>query len=209
MVCCRERLRLIAAAFVIWAIACVGAMAQPPLTITTSGYYLTVVDADGIPQLVKITTVVDLTGGDGTPAPPIDDSNLDIELVKQVKQWSLAIEDPQSAQAIAWVYLQLADALDDDLLDTTSIWLATKTATDSAIGVVEGSKDWKPFRDQLSDVITIGRQRGTMQSKAAIGRMMRSVQKGLEQAADGSNALTMAQTAAITAKTNEAIDAAK
>lgn len=182
---------------------------QPPLTITPSGYYITQLNADGTPSLVQITAVIDLTGGSDVPGPPTGNPKVDAELVKQVQLLAEKVSDPQSAQAIAWVYLQVHDALGSDLLNPTSVWIALKQATDSAIEVVGGSADWTGFRNALSDKITVSRQRGTMQSPEAIALMLRSVQHGLELSADGSEALTMAQTAAISVKTNEAIDAAK
>lgn len=181
---------------------------QPPLTITPSGYYITQLDADGVPSMVQITTVIDLTGGVDVPGPP-SNPKVDADLVRQVQRLAGKVDDPQSAQAIAWVYLQIHDALSDGLLNASTVWVAMKQATDSALGVVATGKDWEGFRDELSDVITVARQRGTMQTSGEIALMLRSVQHGLELSADGSDALTMAQTAAITAKTNEAIDAAK
>ena len=206
MVCPRQRLRLVFAAWVLLLAGAVGAIAQPPLTITPSGYYLTFVDADGVPSLVQITTVIDLTGGN--PSPDTPDGPIDAEFAKQVKEWSDDVDDPQTAQAIAWVYLHVGDALDADQVDATSVWLALKQATDAAIKIVDGG-DWSAFREKLSSVITESRQRGTLQTSKEIRRMLASAQHGLELSADGSDALTMAQTAAITAKTNEAIDAAK
>ena len=44
----------------------------PPLTITDSGYWVTVVDDNGTPSLVRITTVIDLRSGEA-PTPPKDD----------------------------------------------------------------------------------------------------------------------------------------
>jgi len=181
---------------------------QPPLTITPAGYFITQIDAHGAPQHVQITTIIDMTGGTDTPVPPAD-GKYDVELVRQVQELAGQVDDPLSAQAIAWVYLQIAGALDDNVVNATSVWIAMKQATDSAITIVESGKDWSTFRDDLSDIITLARQRGTMQDALSIGRMLRSVQHGLELSAHGSDALTMQQTAAITAKTNEAIDAAK
>ena len=47
------------------------AVASPPLTITESGYYVTTVDASGIPTLEKINSVTDLRTG--TPPPVVPD----------------------------------------------------------------------------------------------------------------------------------------
>lgn len=202
----RLKLRLIASVVVLLLIGCAGAFAQPPLTITSSGYYITVVGADGVPQLVKITTVIDMTGGDSTPAPPGVDE-IDSALAQQVKDWANTAADPQAAQGIAAVYSHIRGAVDDGLLDPVTVWPAFKNATDSAIVVVDGGKKWDEFRTKLSAVVTEGRQRGTLQTPASVSRMARSVQHGLELAADGSDALPLDKLTAIAAKTNEAIDA--
>lgn len=180
------------------------AHSQPPLTITSSGYYLTEVDSNGVPSLVQITTVIDMTGGD-SPTPP-DEGEVDAAIVKQVRKWADAVDDPQSAQAIAAVYSHVRGAVDEAILDSTTVWPALKDSTDSAIELVEGVKSWKPFRDELSAVVTEGRQRGTLQSPSAISRMARSVQHGLELSADGSDALPLDVLTKVAAKTNEAID---
>jgi len=205
MGCLRTRLRIASAAVVLSLIACVGSLAQPPLTITSSGYYLTQLDANGVPSLVQITTVIDMTGGTDTPTPP-DQGDVDPALVKDIKAWADATEEPQAAQAIAAVYSHVRGAVDDGTLDPVTVWPALKDATDSAIMVVDGAAAWSDFREKLSAVVTEGRQRGTLQSPAAISRMARSVQQGLELSADGSDALSLDDLVVIAAKTNEAID---
>jgi hypothetical protein len=185
------------------------AMGQPPLTITSSGYYITEINADGVPKLVKITVVVDLTGGNAPAPNPPDVADIDTAVVKQVKEWSETVNDPQGAQAIAAVYSHIKGAVDDTLLDVVSVWPALKDATDNAITIVDSTEKWKTFRDQLSALVTEGRQRGTLQNKKAVSVFLRSVQQGLELSADGSNALSLDTLTAIATKTNEAIDANK
>jgi hypothetical protein len=196
-------------------LACVllagSALAQPPLTITSSGYFLTVLDDDGTPSFVRLESITDLTSGQPpteTPIPPTtpDGPDLDPVLVKDVQAWAESIGDPLTAQAIAAVYAHLRGATEDELVSTSAIWSTLKTATDSAVGIVAG-KDWKPFRDKLSDLVTEGNQRGSLSSKADILRFMLSVQQGLELSADGSIALSMDKLVMIAKKTNEAIDA--
>lgn len=184
------------------------ANAQPPLTITDAGYFITVVGDDGVPRLVQITTIVDLRGGGDTPSPPDKKPDVDAELVKQVKSWAGSVEDPQTAQAIAAVYSHVRGAVADGKLATAGSWDVLKQATDCAIAVVGSDADWQPFRDELSAVITEGKQRGTLSGKPEIVRLLRSVQAGLELSADGSDALALDKLAEIARKTNEAIDGA-
>lgn len=207
--CCRSKLRVFAAAVVLVALWCLGAVAQPPLTITQSGYYLTQLDADGVPTLVQITTVVDLTGGSTPDAPEPPAPDVDAKIVKQVQGWAGTVSNPQGAQAIAAVYSHVRGAVEDGLLDETSVWVALKAATDYAINATEGGDSWDNFREHLSALVTEGRQRGTLQSSDEIARMMRSAQQGLELSADGSEAISLDLLVKIAAKTNEAIDASK
>ncbi len=89
------------------------AQSDSPLTITASGYYLTTIGSDGIPSYVQLQTVIDLRGN----APPKpEQSPVDLDLANHVKEWSLAVSDPQSAQAMASVYSHIRGALDDGTL---------------------------------------------------------------------------------------------
>lgn len=191
---------------------CATASASPPLTITKSGYYLTVVDANGNPSLERIATVIDLRDGGVvpdvppiviTPEPPpvvVDDA-----LVAEIKAAAVAIQDPASAQGISLAYTQIRDAFSDGLVSAEAIWPVLKTATDSAL-VVTSAKDWKPFRSKLSAVITARKQQGTLDTKDEIIAYLTAIKAGLEQAAEGSAAISFADTIKIVAKTNEAID---
>lgn len=195
-------------AVLVWIVG-IGATAfgQPPLTITEAGYFLTVVGEDGAPSHVKLTTIIDMRGGD-SPTPP-DQPEFDLELVKKVRAWAEVNKDPQSAQALAVVYSHVRGAFDDGILNQTTVWPALKQATESALPIVATGTDWKPFRDQLTAVLTERTQRGTLQTAPEISLLLISTQQGLELSADGSNAIGLDAMVAITKVTNEAIDAAK
>jgi len=180
-----------------------------PLTITPSGYYLTVVDASGIPQYTQIDTIIDLTGaehpGPNAPNEP-DEPAVDVELVAKIKSWALAVDDPKSAQAIAAVYSHIRGALADNTLTPDSVWSPLKQATDSGLGAIKEGKDWSGFRERITEVFTEAKQRGKLSDAKSIGRVLLSVQHGAELAADGSTALTMDQMVEIARRTNTAID---
>lgn len=179
-----------------------------PLTITPSGYYLTVVDESGNPSYKRIETVIDLTGGD-KPGPdvPEEEPRVDVEIVRQAKELALAVDDPQSAQAIALVYSHIRGAVEDGTLSTTTVWSALQTATDSSLAFIDG-KDWTAFRGKLTEVFTIAKQRGNLSTAKQVARVLLSVQHGAELAADGSTALSMDQMVEIAKRTNNAIDGA-
>lgn len=204
------------AAILIWVM--VPIIAAPPLTITDTGYYLTILDSSGAPSLVKIDTIVDLTLGDApAPKPPPDapptdppapvPPDLDIATVKGVQAWATEIADPSGSQAVAAVYSHVRGAFADGLLTESSVWSALKTATDDALTIVSPDTNWAPFRKQLSALITLDRQRGTLTSKSEINRLLASTKQGLDMSADGSPMLSDEDLVAIAIKTNEAIDA--
>lgn len=185
------------------------ACGQPPLTITSSGYFLTVVDDAGVPSLVKITQVIDLLAGIDLPPDEPDEPQppeFDLLAVASVREWSAAVSSPQTAQAIAAVYSHVRGAVEDDIVATGDTWSVLKSATDAAIGIAAEGRDWKPFRDKLGALITERRQRGTLATRADIVRLLHSVQQGLELSADGSIALSMDKLVRTAKSTNEIID---
>ena len=188
----------------IWLLSGAIAQAQPPLTITQAGYYITVVDAEGVPSLVQLSTVVDLRKG-GEPDDPEDKPDLDPELVRRVEAWAELSIDPLGAQAIAAVYAHVRDALEDGILNTDNVWIASRLATDSSLSIVS-AKDWTAFRRSVSDEISTRKSQGTMSNSREVQRVMHSIQHGLELSADGSTALSMDQLVKIASATNEAID---
>lgn len=194
---------------------CVASMlnATPPLTITDSGYYVTELNADGVPSLVAIGTIVDLRTGD-TPKPPDEtppddpEPRVNVQVVKDVQGWAETADNPQASQAIAAVYSHVRGALEDDTISPLIVWQVLKDATDAALEAT-GAGSLADVRTKMSDLITEGRQKGDIESKESIDVLLLSIQHGLELSADGSVALTMDELTRIARKTNEAIDAAK
>lgn len=197
-------------AVLVWIVGIIAtsAFSQPPLTITEAGYFLTVVGDDGTPSHIKLTTIIDMRDGGDSPTPP-DQPEFDLELVKKVQGWAEANKDPLSAQALAAVYSHVRGAFEDGILDQTTVWPALKQATECALPIVDSGTDWKPFREQLTAVLTERTQRGTLQTAPQIKLLLISTQQGLELSADGSEALGLDALTQIAKVTNEAIDAAK
>jgi len=185
--------------------------ADETLTITKSGYYLTVQDSKGVPTYVQIKTVVDLRDNHDktpdtptTPVPPTDPLVYP-DLVDQIKEWSSTIDDPQSAQAIASTYAHVYGALNDNTLSPENVWVPLKQSTDSALGVIVDSKDWSDFRIKLTKIFTEAQQRGRLTTAEQIKKMLLTVQKGLESSAVNTE-LSMDQIVEIARRTNLAID---
>lgn len=158
------------------------AQSDQQLTITKAGYFLTVVDAEGLPEYVKLINVIDLTTP-SDPAPPTNPNpqppKLDMELVKDVQSWATDVADPQGSQAIAAVYSTVRKA------NLEAPWHILNQATNESLSIIENDSDWGTFRKNLSAVLSERAQRGTLD--AAV--VLMSVQQGLEMSADGSVAL--------------------
>ena len=190
------------------------AQSDSPLTITPSGYYLTVIDSSGIPQYTKIETIIDLTGaqqpGPDEPDEPDvpDEPSVDMELVSKIKACAKEVDDPKSAQAIAAVYAHIRGALADGTLTVQTANAALKQATDSALAVINSGKDWTSFRDKLTAEFTERKQRGLLGTSKQVVVALQSVQHGVELAADGSAAISMDNIIEIARRTNLAIDEA-
>jgi hypothetical protein len=186
---------------------CLVSKADQPLTITDTGYWLTYVDATGAPTYRKIEDVRDLRGGvvnppsdqpsPPTPPPAPPALELDMSLVKDVEAWAESVGDPITSQAIAFVYEIIAGALEGDLIAPADAWAVLRESTNEAIKVGDGNKDWKPFRSQLSDVVTKGQQLGELAQKQSAIRLIHSVRQGLEDSAQDAVAISLDKQAKI------------
>ena len=216
------------AAVGIWLVAVVATFAgaaAPPLTVTDAGYFLTVVDDNGVPSMLALDRVVDLRSNPSDPIPPVitapptdpvppgpdtlppTKADIDVATVKSVQEWAAAVSDPNGSQAVAAVYDHVQKAYGDGLLSDSSVWSALKSATDDALTIASPAVNWSTFRTHLSDLITLGRQRGTLGKKVEINRTLSSIKHGLDLSADGTPMLSDSTLVAIAIKTNEVIDA--
>lgn len=189
---------------------CSTAIADTPLTITSNGYYLTQVDEEGTPSLVKVTRVIDLTNGSTPlppetpiPVPPIEE--FDTAVVNVVAGWAKDVNDPDACQAVSLVYHHILQAIEDNLLPEKMVWEITRLSTDNALKIT-GSKDWSNFRNQLSEIIAEKTRKGELASNKQIVQLMKSIRQGMEMAADGSTALNQTKAVAVVIGTNEVID---
>lgn len=192
-------------------LAALPATAGPPLTITDSGYWITVVD-DGVPTLVPVGPVIDLRSGsqppadDGTgndpddptdaPAPPPQGIGAD------VARWAAEVNRPDEAQRYALIFETVRDGTLAGDIPIVKVLDVLKRSADGMI-----SDDWTAFRqsvgDYLTDRLTTG-QMGTV--KKAAGEL-ELIRYGLGYSArDAENALTDADMVEVVAKVNSIVD---
>ena len=186
----------------------VGALAgpPPPLTITDSGYWITIVDESGNPSYLKIETVNDLRTGakppvtPDTPAPkPIDPPPAGIST--DAGAWTLEINDPDTAQRYALMLETIRDGVIDEQVGVAYVSRAMKEAADEIVG-----ENWDPFRKKLSAAITKRKQEGVFSKKKEIVDFLEFVRYGIAYASRFDDRLTDSEAVAVIVKTNRVID---
>lgn len=178
------------------------------VVLTETGAYLLTKDADNTPSYSLVgTELIDLRGD--APVPPKEPPKIDLELANKVKSCATETNDPDGAQVIAKVYAHVRGALEDDILNTTTVWDALKQATDKALETTNSMEVWRTCRQLISDDLAERQQRGRMVTKGEIVLFLRSIQSGLEASVDGSFAISIDLEVKVAAITNEAIDDCK
>lgn len=185
---------------------------RPALVITSAGYQYLDTGEDGLALLVPVSRIIDLRGGGDTdgPSPPAPDPDTpNLELTRLAKGWANEIDDPQTAQAMALVYLQIADSVKAGDLTLESGPMALSLATDAVLASIGKADQWRPFRKNASDELTRQRQRGTVNSSDSLEAFLRAVANGLELSADGSDAVAHTDLLQVVVTVNRAIDEAR
>lgn len=163
------------------------AIAQPPLVITEAGYFITILDGSGRPEMVQCKTVIDLRGKQppvvpDTPTSPKVDipitpptPTVDLSLAKEVQSLVKSLSDPQASQAVAVVYSHIKGAVADDTLDGLTLWPALRAGTDKAIAVTNSKADWAKFRTHISKLATVGVQQGKLDDNRELVDFLASI----------------------------------
>lgn len=166
------------------------AQAEPPaLLITQSGHYFVVLDSDGEPTLVKITQVIDMTGGGG-PVPPDDPTPPKPPTVTvQVAELTKSVNHPVGAQALSLTYGTIADSLRDGKLSYENTLPALKQASDTVLTAVKAGDKWVGWRASVGDILTAKMQSGDVTNARELEKFLREVKAGLDSAAGTEAAL--------------------
>lgn len=184
----------------------------PPLTITDAGYFLTIVDTDGVPSLVRIPTVVDLRkGGEAPPelpdAPEQPDPEEPVEppagISADAAEWSAAVGDPKGAQEYALIFETVRDAAIDGKVTTATVYHVLHSAADAVM-----DEQWQPFRRKLSDYLIAKTQEGWLSNKTEIANTLEAVRYGVAYSARGSDSITPGEALAVVSKTNSIVNEA-
>lgn len=183
------------------------APAAPPLTITDAGYFLTAVDANGVPTLERIDTVVDLrTGGDlpptaddppqSEPEPPPDGISAD------TYRWASQVDRSDEAQKYALIFETVRDGVLDGQVPIVKITDALKLSADGLIG-----DQWQEFRQRVGDHLVDSLTRGDLGTPEKAAGELELIRYGIAYSArETENALTDADAVAVVAKVNSVID---
>ena len=184
----------------------------PALVITSGGYQLLTTGDGGFATLQPVDRIIDLRGNgdpDEPDAPDPEPDTPDLELTRKAKGWAESIGDPQTAQAMELVYLQVADVVKKGDLTLETGPTAVRMGTDIVLSRAGKTEQWKPFRDAAGDELTERLQRGSINSPATLESFLRAVAMGLQLSADGSDAVPTAKMLQIAIEVNQAIDGAR
>lgn len=186
------------------AVGLIGAFAGPPLTITDSGYYVTLLDSAGNPTLERVETVVDLRSGSDKPEPPKDPPALDPPpngISANVAKWSVEVGLFIDAQRYALVMETARDGVADGLIDYRSVFPVLRKSADRLL-----SDEWSEFRRRLSDYLAEAVQEGDFSTEAKTRNQLELIRYGLEYSAHGkAESLTPQQAITVVSTVNEII----
>lgn len=178
---------------------------KPVLLIEESGYFL-LRTVDGTPVVEPISSVLDRRGNapDNPPTEP-DTPNPDLALSKTVMAWAKEVNDPAGAQALALVYHMLSE---EELPVETGI-IALREASNAALFSLGVQEKWEGFREKTSLELTTRRQQGLIATPKQLSNFMLAVAIGIENAADGKEAIDFASHLSLVQTITTEIDKAK
>ena len=185
---------------------------QPSLLITDQGYFFLAIE-DGIPVIHQPSRVIDVRKGTPdepvpSPVPPTSPTSPDPALTSKSKDWAKAVNDPNSAQALALIYRQIEESVKANTLTVDTGTQALSVATDTVLKSLETEDKWISFRDSASKELANRMSQGGMNT-TQFAEFLLAIAFGLELASDGSNALSFSEVLEIVSKTNTAIDKTK
>lgn len=162
---------------------------KPVLLIEESGYFL-LRTVEGTPVVEPISSVLDRRGNapDNPTTPEEPNPNPDLALSKTVMAWAKEVNDPAGAQALALVYHMLAE---EELPVETGI-IALREASNAALFSLGVQNKWEGFREKASLELTNRRQQGLIATPKQLSNFMLAVAIGIENAADGKEAIDFA-----------------
>lgn len=163
--------------------------------------------------IVRYQQVVDLRGTSTAPTPPPEPEPLPppapgSELVDKVRSWAIDANDPIGAQALAVVYSQAAEYVEDGAVTPLAGLDVLLGVSDAALGLTGTAKQWDEVREKLSTEITARLNRGELDSPEATSVMLRDIGTGLLRASDGHAEIDETIVFRITAVLQSAIGAA-
>lgn len=179
---------------------------KPVLLIEESGYFL-LRTVDGTPVVEPISSVLDRRGNapDNPPTPEEPSPNPDLALSKTVMAWAKEVNDPAGAQALALVYHMLSE---ENLPVETGI-IALREASNAALFSLGVQEKWEGFREKTSLELTTRRQQGLIATPKQLSNFMLAVAIGIENAADGKEAIDFASHLSLVQTITTEIDKAK
>lgn len=182
----------------------------PPITITDSGVYATILDDAGVPSFVRVTDVTDLrTDGDSPPIVPDGPEEPDppTELVPppegisaDVAGWASDAGDSVGAHKYALIFETVHDGVLDDLVASDDVFRVLK---ESANGIID--QRWKTFRRNLGEYLVDAGQTGKFETKELLADQLELIRYGVVYSTRDSEPITTAEAVEVIAKVNAVI----
>jgi hypothetical protein len=119
--------------------------------------------------------------------------------------WAKEVNDPAGAQALALVYHMLSE---EGLPVETGI-IALREASNAALFSLGVQEKWEGFREKTSLELTNRRQQGLIATPKQLSNFMLAVAIGIENAADGKEAIDFASHLSLVQTITTEIDKAK
>lgn len=188
------------------AVLLIAGVINEPITITDSGIFQIVVDADGKPAFAEITEVIDLrtkTGDKPDPEPPIEEPPAPPEGISQdVAKWTVEAGDITGAKKYSLLFEIARDGVESGKIPVAKLFPVLRESADAVIG-----DKWGTFRINLGDYLNEQLRVGNFKEKAEIVSQLELIRYGIAYAVKDSEPLSDADALVVLSKVGSIIEA--
>lgn len=170
--------------------------AGPPFFLDAPAGRFLVYEDMGAPIVVPVDEIAVVPWTDTDSPDPTPD-----KLAADVAKWATEIGDTDDSQRYALIFATARDAVYSEMIEPAQIFPVVSRAADSVL-----KSDWSTFRAKLTEYSTAAKQEGKLGTKTQVINYAATVKHGLELSANGSDAISLDESLAVIAATNQAVD---
>lgn len=166
----------------------------PAIIITKSGYYILSIDDAGVPVPVKVTQVIDYSGGSNPLPPPGGGGGgggTGDTITPQVRQWTSTVGNPTAARALAVVYRTFVPQIRSGAIPWDRAMEAVKLATDQTLPLVGGAEPWVTWRQNVGGLLNTMIQTGAIKDGPTLASALERIADGLDSSAQREGAAAL------------------